>query len=119
MGVTRETCAGGCPPGCPLHHVHLTDEPCDCPDALAFRALMAAPAGEAVEALAATLAVWKLRSLSHDLAAAADWSRPIYPARDRDRYDTPGLTPEDIRAQVAASWEAFDRGEGPLTRRVT
>jgi hypothetical protein len=100
---------------------HLTDEPCDCPDALAFRAFLASPAGEAADALAATLAVWKLRSMSHDLAAASDWSRPRVSAaiveRERGQYDTPARTAQEIREATAASWAAFDRGEGPLTRR--
>jgi hypothetical protein len=100
--------------------VHLSDQPCDCPDALAFRAFLASPAGEALDALAATLAVWKLRSMSHDLAAAADWSRPRVSAaiidRERLQYDTPPRSVQEIRAAVAASWAAFDRGEGPLIR---
>lgn len=87
-----------------IHVPHLTDAPCDCPDALAFRALMASPAGEGIERLAATLAVWKLRQMSHDLAESADWTRTWYPRVDGDRYDTPPLSAEEIRAAAATSW---------------
>lgn len=54
----------------------LPEDGCDCPDALAWRAFMATPAGQALDALASTLAVSKLRAMSHDLAGSADWSRP-------------------------------------------
>ncbi len=94
--------------------IHLTDEPCECPDALAFRALLASPAGQAADALASTLAVWKLRSMAWDLSTASDWSRPIYPYVDGDRYSTAGRTAEEIRRDTAASWAEFEQGHGPV-----
>ena len=68
----------------------LPEDACDCPDALAWRAFMETPAGQDLDALATTLAVWKLRSLSHDLAGAADWSRPgpSYAELQRRRGET-------------------------------
>lgn len=83
----------------------MTDDPCDCPDALAFRALMTSPAGEGIDALAATLAVWKLRAMAHDLAAASDWSQPRYPYVDGDRYSTRPLSVEEIRAAAEVPWK--------------
>lgn len=91
-----------------VHVPNLTDEPCDCPDALAFRAFMSSPAGEAADALADILAVRKLREMSHDLSGAADWSRPgpTFETLEqrRARYVTPALTAEEINERVRASW---------------
>jgi hypothetical protein len=64
---------------------------------------MASPIGEGIERLAATLAVWKLRHLSHELSAANDWSKPFLRAV-RDGYDTAGRTPQEIAEQVRLSW---------------
>lgn len=73
----------------------LPEEACDCPDALTWRAFMETPAGQDVDRLATTLAVWKLRTLSHDLSEAADWSRPSvsYAELERRRGQPPAETP--------------------------
>lgn len=81
----------------------LNDDPCDCPDALAFRALMNSPVGEGIDRLASTLAVWKLRSLSHALSES-DWTRPRPPYAERTEYDGPTHTPEEIRENALRSW---------------
>ena len=92
---------------------HLTDEPCDCPDALAFRALLGSPAGATLDALASTLAVWKLRSMSHDLSDAADWREVRVPyTRRTDGYDNPPRSADQIAADTRASWDAFERQHG-------
>lgn len=84
--------------------MHLNDDPCDCPDALAFRALMNSPVGEGIDRLATTLAVWKLRSLSHELSDAKDWTRPATPYAERTHYEGPAHTPDEIRENAYRSW---------------
>lgn len=84
---------------------------CDCPEALLLRRLMEAldsPEGM-LDRLAATMAVWKLRSMSHELSAAQDWTRPVLSWAKRQEYDTPARTAEEIHAEVAASWERWYR----------
>lgn len=91
----------------------LTDEPCDCPDARAFRALLGSPAGEAADQLATTLAVWKLRSMAHDLSGAHDWREvPVPYTRRHDEYDTPPLSAEEITEATRRSWQAFEAKHG-------
>lgn len=93
---------------------------CDCPESVLLRELVTmldSPAG-LVDRLASTFAVWKLRTMSHDLSSSSDWTRPRYPWQKQDEYDMPPRSAEEIREQVAASWQAFDNRRGPLwTRR--
>jgi hypothetical protein len=74
----------------------LPEDACDCPDAVAWRVFMETPAGQALDDLATTLAVWKLRTLSHDLAESADWSRlrVSYAELERRRAAPPAETPD-------------------------
>jgi hypothetical protein len=73
----------------------LPEDACDCPDALAWRAFLETPAGRDLDRLATTLAVQKLRHLSHELAGANDWSRPSvsYAELKRRRAEPPAETP--------------------------
>lgn len=89
------------------HQPFLNDDPCDCPDARAFRALMNSPVGEGIDRLASTLAVWKLRQMSHEFSAAMDWTRPFIDQTKRDTYDTPGRTVGQIRAEARKPWEGL------------
>lgn len=86
---------------------------CDCPEAQLLRRLVEAldsPEGM-LDRLAATLAVWKLRSMSHELSSANDWSRPVLPWAKRQEYDVPAETAEELHARVSASWEAWYRAK--------
>ena len=98
-------------------HVHQFGE-CDCREALLLRELVAVldSPDALLDRLASTLAVWKLRTMSRDLSGD-DWSRARLPWSKADQYDTPARTAAEIREQVAASWRAFDRREGPLWNR--
>lgn len=98
---------------------HLTG--CDCPEARLLRVILAGPLDVAVDALAATRAAEMLRGMSHDLAAATDWSTAILPAsrrpllrqsRQADRYSTPARSAEQIRDETAASWDRFEKDRG-------
>lgn len=92
---------------------------CDCPESVLLRELVTlldSPAGM-LDRLASSLAVWKLRTMSHDLSAAGDWSRPWFPWSKQDEYDIPPRSADEIREQVAASWAAFDQRRGPLWTR--
>lgn len=85
---------------------------CDCPEAQLVRRLVEvldSPEGM-LDRLASTLAVWKLRSMSHELSAGNDWTRPVLPWAKRQEYDTPARTAEGLHAEVAASWERWYRG---------
>ena len=84
---------------------------CDCPEAQLLRRLVEvldSPEGM-LDRLASTMAVWKLRSASHAMSAANDWSRPVLPWAKRQEYDTPAETAEEIHERVSASWEAWYR----------
>jgi hypothetical protein len=89
---------------------------CDCPESVLLRELVTmldAP-DQMLNRLASSLAVWKLRSMSHELSAAGDWTRVHLGWSQRQEYDTPGRSPEEIRADTARSWAEFDQGRGPL-----
>lgn len=111
---------------------------CDCPEAQLLRRLVALldqPDGMLNE-LAATMAVWKLRHMSHDLSAAGDWSAAWMPWARRQEYATDPRTAAELHADVSASWEAWYRARstewltecaehasdtgphGPLVRRI-
>lgn len=84
---------------------------CDCPEASLLRELVTSldePDGM-LDRLASSLAVWKLRQMSHDLSAASDWSRAVLPWARRQEYDTPAASAEEIHARVSAAWEAWYR----------
>lgn len=101
-------------------HVHQFGE-CDCREASLLRELvhMLDTPNALLDRLASTLAVWKLRAMSHELSTGRDWSRQDLPYAARYTYDTPARTAEEIREQVAQSWAAFDQHLGPLwTRKV-
>lgn len=86
---------------------------CDCPEAQLVRRLVAAldnPEGM-LDQLASTLAVWKLRAMSHELSDANDWTRWRPPYSQRYEYDTPALTAEALHEHVAASWENWYRAK--------
>lgn len=84
---------------------------CDCPEARLLRAIVDSVDAEgALTALASTMALWKLRGESWEVAAT--------PARPYGmRYSGPPRTAEQIRAEVARSWHEFDQGVGPLHER--
>lgn len=62
-----------------------------------------------LDRLASTLAVWKLRTMSHELAGANDWARYVVPYAKRQEYDTEALDAEALHERVAASWEDWYR----------
>lgn len=65
---------------------------------------MNSPVGEGIDLLATTLAVWKLRSLSHELSNGQDWTRPMPSYAERTTYEGPARTPEEIRENAYRSW---------------
>lgn len=84
---------------------------CDCTEARLLRELVQlldTPDGM-LDRLASSLAAWKLRTMSHDLSAAGDWSRSYLPWAKRQEYDTEPRTAADIRSEVNGSWLAFYR----------
>lgn len=84
---------------------------CDCPESRLLARIVEVlddPEGM-LDRLASTMAVWKLRSMSHELSAAQDWSRPVLSWAKRQEYDTPARTAEEIHAEVAANWERWYR----------
>lgn len=84
---------------------------CDCPEAQLLRRLVEvldSPEGM-LDRLASTMAVWKLRSASHEMSAANDWSRTALPWAKRQEYDTDPRTAEELHADVEASWERWYR----------
>jgi hypothetical protein len=93
-------------------HVHQFGE-CDCREAELLRELVRVldSPDALLDRLASTLAVWKLRSASHAMSGATDWSRPALPWAKRQEYDTPAETAEEIHARVTASWDAWYRAK--------
>jgi hypothetical protein len=88
---------------------------CDCPEARLLRVVLAGPLGVSVDALADVRAAEMLRSMSHELSAAMPARRGVAYAdlaRIRDTYERPPLSAGAIRAQTAASWDAFERAHG-------
>lgn len=86
-------------------------EACDCPEAQLLQRLVEvldSPEGM-LDRLASTLAVWKLRSLSHAMSGANDWSREVLPWAKRQEYDIPARAAEEIHEDVSASWERWYR----------
>lgn len=63
---------------------------CDCPEAVCLRTfvdlLKQNDAYGALDTLASLLAVWKLRSASHEVSRAADWSRSYSSYATRNSY---------------------------------
>lgn len=102
-------------------HVHQFGE-CDCREAELLRELVRVldSPDALLDKLASTLAVWKLRSASHEMAASNDWARSWVPYARRHEYETEARTAEEIRAEVEASWERFYRTRDTewLTRAV-
>jgi hypothetical protein len=93
---------------------------CDCPEAHALRHLITeldSPSGM-LDRLASIFAIWKLRTMSHDLSLG-DWSREVLPWAKRQEYDTPPRSVEEVREQVRASWAEFDQKRGPLWTKTT
>lgn len=92
------------------------DDACQCPDALAFRALVRAlggPPAAVLDRLVAEMAARQVSAASGAIASSMSWSRNWSPYRERtDSYDTPGRTAEQIRTQTAASWRDFERTHG-------
>lgn len=84
---------------------------CDCPEALLLRELVAvldSPDG-VLNRLASTMAVWKLRSMAHEMSAGHDSSRvPLHWSKRHD-YDGPAADADTIRQSTAASWAEFYR----------
>jgi len=101
-----------------VEHVHQFGE-CDCREALILRELvhLLDSPDQLLTTLASTLAVWKLRTMSHDLSARGDRPRPWFPWSKQDEYDMPARTALEIREQVAASWAAFEQRRGELWAR--
>lgn len=91
-------------------HVHQFGE-CDCREAELLRKLvhvLDSPT-ELLDRLASTLAVWKIRSASHAMSDAMDWSRPAPPWAKRQEYATEARPAEVLHAEVTASWERWYR----------
>lgn len=81
------------------------DWDCDCTAARLLRAFLESPEGKGIMQLATQLAVWKLRSLSHELAGATDWTTPATPYAARCTYEVADRrTPEEIRRDAYRSW---------------
>lgn len=91
-------------------HVHQFGE-CDCREALLLRELVRVldSPDQLLDKLAATLAVWKIRSASHAMSEANDWSRTALPWAKRQEYDVDPRTAEELHADVSASWERWYR----------
>lgn len=91
-------------------HVHQFGE-CDCREAELLRELVHVldSPDQLLNKLASTLAVWKIRSASHAMSGAKDWSTQALPWAKRQEYDTEARSAEEIHAQVAASWESWYR----------
>lgn len=93
-------------------HVHQFGE-CDCREAELLRELVRVldTPDSLLDRLASTLAVWKLRAMSHDLSGAQDWSRRPLPYAQRAQYDVDPRTAEELHADVTASWERWYRAK--------
>ena len=93
-------------------HVHQFGE-CDCQESELLRELVRVldSPDALLDRLASTLAVWKLRSASHEMSGANDWSRPYLPWAKRQEYDTDARTAEQLHADVSASWDAWYRAK--------
>lgn len=91
-------------------HVHQFGE-CDCREAELLRELVRVldSPDALLDRLASALAVWKIRSASHAMAGANDWTSGALPWAKRQEYDTDARTAEDIHAEVSASWERWYR----------
>jgi hypothetical protein len=91
-------------------HVHQFGE-CDCREAELLRELVRVldSPDQLLNKLASTLAVWKIRSASHAMSGANDWSTPALPWAKRQEYDTDPRTAEELHADVSASWERWYR----------
>jgi len=99
-------------------------EPCDCPEAAFLRELLELGNSDgpitppdtalwrAIEQMAEIIAVRKLRSLSHDLADAADWTghRPGQPPTWTER-DVPAWATANGRS-TRQNMESWDSGNG-------